>query len=194
MSSLQRSQICLVRCLRRQSVKHLSSAPLPALNQTHQQVKGRRRFYKKVSVREVPDKPGHWQLLLDNSVLRTPARQPLEFDSLDIAAGVAQEWDCQTVEAGIEPGLMPLMSLASTAIDQVAVDPEPTIRTILSYLPTDTICYLAKAEEVDLRRRQDKDWGRVRKLLKEDLGLELVTTNDIASVCKHPSETLERVR
>lgn len=32
---------------------------------------------------------------------------------------VAAEWDAQTSSKGIEPALMPLMSLASTAIDQV---------------------------------------------------------------------------
>ena len=32
---------------------------------------------------------------------------------------VAAEWDAQVTEKGLEPALMPLMALASTAIDQV---------------------------------------------------------------------------
>ena len=42
-----------------------------------------------------------------------------QFDTPDLAMAVAAEWDAQTSSKGIEPALMPLMSLASTAIDQV---------------------------------------------------------------------------
>lgn len=52
---------------------------------THQRVKGRRRFYKKVTTREVPRDEGgaqesskRWEILLDGRVLKTPARQPLQ--------------------------------------------------------------------------------------------------------------------
>lgn len=34
---------------------------------------------------------------------------------------VAAEWDAQDTTKGIEPAVMPLMALASTAIDQVSL-------------------------------------------------------------------------
>lgn len=42
-----------------------------------------------------------------------------QFDSPELAMAVAAEWDAQVTEKGLEPALMPLMTLASTAIDQV---------------------------------------------------------------------------
>lgn len=67
-----------------------------AAEMTHQRVKGRRRFYKHVSIREVgrsEDGDGgaegaaapvaekgqrRWEVLLDSRVLKTPGRRPLE--------------------------------------------------------------------------------------------------------------------
>ena len=43
----------------------------------------------------------------------------MQFDSPELAMAVAAEWDAQDTSKGIEPAVMPLMSLASTAIDQV---------------------------------------------------------------------------
>ena len=49
----------------------------------------------------------------------------------------ALEWDAQTnVNTGIVPASMPLMTLASTAIDHVLVDPSDARKTCLSFLPT----------------------------------------------------------
>lgn len=44
----------------------------------------------------------------------------VQFDSAELAMAVAAEWDAQDTTKGIEPAVMPLMSLASTAIDQVS--------------------------------------------------------------------------
>lgn len=45
-----------------------------------------------------------------------------QFDSPELAMAVAAEWDAQTSTKGLEPAVMPLMALASTAIDQVWSD------------------------------------------------------------------------
>lgn len=47
---------------------------------THQRIKGRKRFYSEVSIREgsTSEGSGRWEVLLDGRVLRTPARSPLE--------------------------------------------------------------------------------------------------------------------
>lgn len=43
-----------------------------------------------------------------------------QFDSPELAMAVAAEWDAQDTSKGIEPAVMPLMALASTALDQVS--------------------------------------------------------------------------
>lgn len=67
-----------------QQRRDLSSSP----ELTHQRIKGRRRFYKEVTIRETAatDTAGEgdsgssrrWEVLLDKRVLKTPGRRPLE--------------------------------------------------------------------------------------------------------------------
>lgn len=71
--------------------REMSSAP----ELTHQRIKGRSRFYKTVTIREVVvteagdeaeaataaaagDKSPRWEILLDSRVLKTPGRRPLQ--------------------------------------------------------------------------------------------------------------------
>eukprot|EP00904_Undaria_pinnatifida_P006513 jgi/Undpi1/2992/HiC_scaffold_14.g06369.m1 len=183
----------------------LSSA---AAEMTHQRIKGRRRFYKEVTIREKEagvaggrgDARGEastgkrWEVLLDNRVLKTPARRPLEFDTADLAMAVASEWDAQTSSKGIEPALMPLMSLASTAIDQVALDREKTISTCLKYLPTDTVCFLSPEPDPVITRRQRQLWSPIREWSEEALGIPVATTTEIHRKPEHPPEALFRAR
>ena len=71
------------------ALRAASSAP----EMTHQRVKGRRRFYKAVTIRqkegapppegvaasdESPAPSPLWEVLLDDRVLKTPARRPLQ--------------------------------------------------------------------------------------------------------------------
>ena len=91
-------------------------------DQVHATIQGRRRFYDTVAITPTP--PAHYHILLDQHVLRSPGRRPLEFTSAPLAQAVADEWDAQGLEHGIQPSSMPLMGLASTAIDQIEVKPE----------------------------------------------------------------------
>ncbi|CAN0132482.1 unnamed protein product [Laminaria digitata] len=107
---------------------------------------------------------------------------------------VAAEWDAQTSSKGIEPALMPLMSLASTAIDQVAFDREKTITTCLKYLPTDTICFLSPEPDPVITRRQRQLWSPLRDWSEEALGIPVATTTEIHRKPEHPPEALLRAR
>ncbi|CAM9739685.1 unnamed protein product [Ascophyllum nodosum] len=187
------------------ALRAASSAP----EMTHQRVKGRRRFYKAVTIRqkegapppegvaasdESPAPSPLWEVLLDDRVLKTPARRPLQFDSLELAMAVAAEWDAQVTEKGLEPALMPLMALASTAIDQVALDPERSISTCLKYLPTDTVCFLAPDPDPVITRKQRQLWSPLRKWSDEALGIRVSTTTEIHRKPQHPPEALSRAR
>ncbi|CAN0442791.1 unnamed protein product [Pylaiella littoralis] len=181
--------------------RQISSTP----ELTHQRIKGRRRFYKHVTIREkVRDNSNsnneegkhdrRWEVLLDSRVLKTPGRRSLEFDSSELAMAVAGEWDTQVTSKGIEPAVMPLMALASTAIDQVASDREKTISTCLKYLPTDTVCFLSPDPDPVVARRQRQLWAPLRDWAGEALGIPVATTTEIHRKPEHPPESLAQAR
>ncbi|CAN0097096.1 unnamed protein product [Ectocarpus sp. 4 AP-2014] len=107
---------------------------------------------------------------------------------------VAAEWDAQDTSKGIEPAVMPLMALASTALDQVAFDREKTIATCLKYLPTDTVCFLSPDPDPVIARRQRQLWSPLRDWTEEALGIPVATTTEIHRKPQHPPEALARAR
>jgi len=119
---------------------------------------------------------------------------PMHFQSHLLALAVAAEWDFQTSESGVQPSTMPLMTLVSTAIDHISVDPTPTIENILKYLPTDTACFLATEDDKILRRRQLKHFGPLLKDIQKKFGVTLATTENRIGKVPHPPETLQKMR
>ena len=123
---------CISRCSKlASSSRRLSTVTLSSVQQS---IAGRTRFYKFVGVEAVegtPDstngmkQPGTmYKVTLDNRNLRTPAGNPLLLPSLPLALSIAAEWDAQAANhpKGIQPATMPMMILASTAIDQILPD------------------------------------------------------------------------
>ncbi|KAJ8611169.1 hypothetical protein CTAYLR_003547 [Chrysophaeum taylorii] len=109
-----------------------------------------RRFYKETGIAAVDD---GYQITLDGRALRSPARRALVLPSEPLALAIAAEWDSQLEK--IEPAAMPLMSLAATAVDQIAVDRKDTTRTVLKYGKNDTTCFFAgEADEPRLHQLQ----------------------------------------
>lgn len=125
------------------------------------------RFYKKTGVGEVE---GGYQVLLDNLALRSPARNPLTLPSRALALAIAAEWDSQ--RKLIEPATMPLMSLAATAVDQVAREKDFVVDNVLKYLKTDTTCFLAgETEEPKLHQQQLTEYLPLLEWIKEKYGI-----------------------
>ena len=129
----------------------------------------RPRFYKHTSI----DRDGDaWRVTLDARPLPSPAGQALRLPTERLALAIAAEWDAQTDR--IEPASMPLMALASTAIDQIPKEREQTEKNILAYAVTDTCRFVADAErEPEVRRRQDRLHGPILAWLHEKHGAEL---------------------
>jgi len=116
------------------------------------------------------------RVLLDGRVLKTPARAALHLPSMELALAVSAEWDAQTDKLrGIQPRTMPLMTLASTAIDQVALDPTPTKTTVLSYLPTDSALFFTSDEDRILLRKQKQHFHPTVRWVKRMFGIEVKT-------------------
>jgi len=173
--------------------------------QVHPTIKGRRRFYKEVSVRPVaaapssaaaaaaavPDQP-LFEVALDGRALRSPGRRLMHLRSEGLAWAIAAEWDAQGGPRGINPSTMPLMSLTATWLDQTAEARGAVVTNVAKYLHTDTICFYAAPELRGLRKRQEKAFKGVHGWMAEDWGVDLATTDSVFKV-KHPPATVGRV-
>jgi ATP synthase mitochondrial F1 complex assembly factor 2 len=163
----------------------------PGVDQTHQTISGRRRFYKEVSVEAVST---GYKVCLDGRELRTPGRKSMHFPNPNLAWLVAGDWDNQTdKKRGINPATMPFMTLASTAIDQIQVDREPARKTVLGYLPTDTLLFFTTEEDRILLKKQNKHFKPLLKWFKTDFGVSLPTAVGYVARVQHEERTVERI-
>lgn len=139
-----------------------------------------KRFYRAVSVTAADD---GWRIVLDARELRTPARRTLSFPTPALAEAVAAEWDAQ--ETDIVPRSMPLMKLASTAIDRITPDPAPTVGDVARYGETDLVCYRADRPR-DLVLRQYAAWHPLLHWLEARHGIRLSVTEGVVPQPQDP--------
>ncbi len=111
-----------------------------------------KRFYKEA--RAAACESG-FAIRLDGRDIHTPGQAVLVLPSTGLAEAVAGEWAAQGER--IEPATMPLMSLACTAIDQVAPNRGAVIGELLDYAASDLLCYRAAHPET-LVARQGEVW------------------------------------
>ena len=104
------------------------------------------------------------------------------------------EWDAQCdVKTGIQPVTMPYMTLASTAIDQVALNRATAISTCMKYLATDTALFYTTEEDRILLRKQRTHFAPLTRWLKDSFDIPLLTTNAMTRKIAHPSVAVQRV-
>ncbi|WP_395021867.1 ATP12 family chaperone protein [Dongia sp.] len=126
-----------------------------------------RRFYKEATVVADGDV---WRIALDGKVVKTPARNPLGLPTRALAEAIAAEWNAQDVK--VKPDTMPLMQLASTAIDRVAPDRDRIIAETAGYAATDLVCYRAEGPD-ELAQRQAAQWDPLIDWLRERYDVSL---------------------
>ena len=125
-------------------------------------------------------------------MLRTPARNPLQLPSKTLALAIAAEWDMQTDQKrGIEPVTMPLMSIASTAIDQIHTERAEVIAHCMKYLPTDASLFFTNEMDRVLLAKQRKHLSPVIRWVSRQLRVEIATTTDVAGKILHPEQTIK---
>ncbi|MBP2230640.1 chaperone required for assembly of F1-ATPase [Azospirillum agricola] len=112
-----------------------------------------KRFYKAAGVGAAPE--GGFQVELDGRPVRSPAKAPLVFRSRALAEGVAAEWEAQGDK--IDANAMPLMQLASTAVDLIPAKRDGIVDAVAAYAGTDLLCYRAEHPE-SLVERQARAW------------------------------------
>lgn len=154
---------------------------------THQSIAGRSRFYKTVSIVDTED--GKFRVTLDGRALKTPARNDLHLPTFELALGIAAEWDAQSnKEKGIQPTTMPLMTLASTSIDQVQVEPHIAISNCMKYLPTDSALFHTHDLDRLLLAKQRQHLMPVVRWTEKFFRINLEVTSSMAGRIQHPEE------
>ncbi len=135
-----------------------------------------RRFYREAAA--VRDADG-WRIALDGKVVKTPARNPLTLRTQALAEAIAGEWAAQDTK--VKPDTMPLMQLASTAIDRVAPDRDRIIAETAGYAATDLVCYRAEGP-AELVARQAAVWDPLIDWLRERYDVSLQTAAGVMAI------------
>ncbi|KAK3284704.1 hypothetical protein CYMTET_7664 [Cymbomonas tetramitiformis] len=144
------------------------------------------RFYKQVSVGSATSGQG-FTILLDGRVLKTPGRQPLELPNKALALAVAAEWEWQYGRE-IRPYTMPMMTLASTGIDQVPQRRDTIVGNLLKFIHTDAAC-CREDPSSELGKLQAKVMDPILDTVEEVLGARPLVSEAITGPV-HPKEFL----
>ena len=136
-------------------------------------------MYQRAGVRA---SDGGFAVMLDERPVLTLKRTPLVLPSCPLAEAIAEEWQAQ--EERIRPSSMPLMRLASIALDLVAEHREHLISEIVVYAETDLVCYCA-ATPPPLKERQDAAWQPLRAWFDRRYDASLRVGSGITPVRQH---------
>jgi chaperone required for assembly of F1-ATPase len=146
-----------------------------------------KRFYKDVSV---APSDGGFAVLLDGRPVKTPARNTLVLPTEKLASAIAAEWRMQGDD--VVATSMPLLRLANTVIDGVAVNRESVISAILRFGENDLTCYRAH-QPPDLVARQREGWDPLLAWARQRWGAGLQITDGITHL-DQPLEALAALR
>ena len=148
----------------------------------------RKRFYDVVDIRNTG---GGWHITLDAKVIKTPAREQLLLPSESIALGIAAEFDAQ--KELVVPATMPLMTIASTAIDVTRVNTDASVERILKYLETDTVSFLHE-DEPELQDMQKEKWDPLRRVLEDKHGIQTYQSAGLSLPSGQSSQGIEALK
>ncbi|MEZ5933956.1 MAG: ATP12 family protein [Alphaproteobacteria bacterium] len=146
-----------------------------------------KRFYKTTGV-DAAD--GGFRVLLDGRPMKTPAKRALLLPVEDLAQAVAEEWEAQSEE--IQPDLMPITRLATTANDRMPGLRDAAIDDVANYAATDLVCYRAPGPDLLVRRQHDA-WQPALDWMARRFDIAFEVTTALVPMSQ-PEATLERVR
>ena len=146
-----------------------------------------KRFYKTCAVK--PDEAGYI-VTLDDRPVRTPARAVLTVPTPALAQAIAEEWDGQGEK--VEPFTMPLMRLATTALDRVANRRDAILDDLASYGGSDLVCYRAQHPR-ELVERQNIHWQPLVDWVASEHDALLAVTSGLVAV-PQPEPALKALR
>lgn len=147
-----------------------------------------KRFYRKTSILS---SDGFFEVCLDQRKLKTPKGNPFKVESEPLALAVATEWDGQ--KETIQRSNMHLTALCSTVIDNPNnLTKFDLVRSIVSFLDTDTVLF--QAEEEDLHKLQQKEWGPIIDWFCKRFDIDVKPTQDLGltDISKEAISVIER--
>ena len=143
-----------------------------------------KRFYKAVSAAPAE---GGFAVLLDGKPVKTPGRNMLVLPTENLAAAIVQEWQAQGEE--IIATTMPLLRLANTVVDGVAVNPVGVIDAILRFGENDLLCYRAH-QPPELAERQRAGWNPLLDWVRQRHGAHMRVAEGLTHVDQTPDALL----
>ena len=146
-----------------------------------------KRFYKDVSVQGGAE---GFAVLLDGRPVKTPGHNGLVLPTRALAEAIAGEWRAQDGE--IVPTTMPLLRLANTVIDGIALNREDVIGAILRFGENDLLCYRAEQPR-ELAALQARNWDPLLAWAARRYGVTFQTTAGFTHI-DQPADTLAVLR
>lgn len=145
-----------------------------------------KRFYTAAATEPAE---GHWRVTLDGRAIKTGGGQPQLVPTERLAAALAAEWNAQGEE--IVPDSFVLRGLADYAIDVVAPVPAATVRAVLAYAETDTLCYRGDEGEA-LIERQMQVWDPLLSAAEARWDIQFTRLSGVIHQAQ-PAATLARL-
>ena len=146
-----------------------------------------KRFYENVTVQERPE---GFVLMLDQHVLKTPAKNNLVLPNEALAQLLAQEW--AACDDKIDPMAMPYNRLVNTAFDRVPENVQGLADEFTAYTNNDLLCYFASHPD-SLVARQHEIWKPLLDWCNMRFDVSLKIVEGIQPMEQSP-ETLARMR
>jgi chaperone required for assembly of F1-ATPase len=145
-----------------------------------------KRFYRDVAVEQAAE---GWRVMLDGRPIKTVGGRPQAVPSRKLAHALAAEWEIQGET--IDARAFILRDLTDYAIDVVAADPSATVRELLPYAETDTLCYRGDEGEA-LHERQCAVWEPILEAAEARLGLRFERVSGVVHRAQ-PEASLARL-
>jgi chaperone required for assembly of F1-ATPase len=139
-----------------------------------------KRFYKDVAVAHGVN---GFAVLLDGKPVKTPGRRALALPTESLAAAIAVEWQSQGGE--IIATTMPLLRLANTVIDGVALNARDVVSAILRFGENDLLCYRAH-QPPELVKRQAEGWDPLLDWVRQRHGAHMTVAAGFSHVDQSP--------
>lgn len=139
-----------------------------------------KRFYKDVSVAHGVN---GFAVLLDGKPVKTPGRRALVLPTERLAEAIAVEWQSQGAE--IVATTMPLLRLANTVIDGVALNARDVVSAILRFGENDLLCYRAH-QPPELVKRQAQGWDPLLDWVRQRHGAVMKVAEGFSHVDQSP--------
>ena len=99
-----------------------------------------------------------WRVIIDGREIRTPSSNVLALPTEEMAWGIAAEWEEQS--ARVQPHTMPLMTLASTAIDQLPQIRPKMVNSMVRCLDADAAYFRSQQPQLAAAPSQSKSCTR----------------------------------